>query len=112
MDVLKNINLTVRFALELCMLATYGWWGYHSGMGTMKGVLLAIILPLAVAIAWGLFLSPKAKVKLPIGTRVVMELILFGVAAWLLYSAGMVAQGMALLIIFAINRVILLLLKY
>lgn len=112
MDVLKNINLAVRFALELCMLTAYGWCGYHSGVGTMKGVLLAIILPLVVAIAWGLFLSPKAKVKLHIGTRVVMELILFGVAAWLLYNAGMVAEGMALLTIFVINRVILLLLKY
>jgi len=112
MDVLKNINLALRFGLELCMLAAYGWWGYHSGIGTFKGVSLAILLPLAVAIIWGLFLSPKAKVKLQISVRVAMELILFGVAAWLLYNAGMVAAGSALFITFVVNRAILVLLKY
>lgn len=102
----------MRFALELCMLAAYGWWGYHSGTGTVFSMVLMVALPLVVAIAWGLFLSPKAKVKPHISVRVIMELILFGIAAWLVYSAGMVVAGSALLVAFIVNRAILLLLKY
>jgi hypothetical protein len=111
MDVLKNANLAIRFALELCMLAAFGWWGYHSYSGT-EGILLAIGLPLVVAIIWGLFLSPKAKVKLPMFIRVLMELVLFGTAAWLLYNSGKAIVGEVFLLVFIVNRTILLLLKY
>lgn len=48
--------LAIRFALELTLLAVYAWWGYHAA-GVLGGAACAI----AVAVVWGLLLSPKAR---------------------------------------------------
>jgi hypothetical protein len=110
-DLLKNTNLAIRFVLELCMLAAFTYWGYHiTGRGALK-IIAAIGSPLIAAIIWGLFLSPKAKVKLILPVRVLMELILFCTAGWLLYNLGKEMQGLLLGGIFIVNRILLLLLK-
>ena len=65
MKALEGANLAVRFlVLELGALAIAAYWGYETGDGVLRWV-LAIGAPLLVAAAWGLFVSPKAKVDVP-----------------------------------------------
>jgi uncharacterized protein DUF2568 len=49
-------NLALRFLLEVGALAALAYCGYEAG-----GWLLAIVLPLAAALIWGLVASPKRK---------------------------------------------------
>jgi hypothetical protein len=71
--------LTIRFLLELCALAALGWYGATVAWW------LAILLPLAAAILWGLFASPKAR--FPAG-QIPVEILVFAGAAAAIAAAG------------------------
>jgi hypothetical protein len=71
--------LTIRFLLELCALAALGWYG------STVSWWLAVLLPLAAAILWGLFASPKARY--PAG-QVPVEVVVFAGAAGAIAAAG------------------------
>ena len=99
MKALQGANLAVRFlVLELGALAIAAYWGYESAEGVLRWV-LAIGAPLLVAAAWGLFVSPKAKVDVPRPVRFAIELTILGAAAAALASTGqeMLAIGFAAL---------------
>jgi len=111
LSVIKNINLGIRFILELCMLASFGYYGFQIAMGFSLKLLLGIGLPAVVAVIWGLFLSPRAKFDLHIIARVLMEMILFFSAAGLLHLLHYGVLAIILAITFVVNRTILLLLR-
>jgi len=91
MGALRIINLGVRFLLELAALAAFGYWGATlRASGALRAV-LAIVLPLAVAVVWGLFISPKARYSTGRPGQVGLGLIVFLVAALLLWQRGHVA---------------------
>jgi hypothetical protein len=86
----KNpINLTVRFLLELVILAAFGMWGWHwfTGWGQYAS---ALILPAIAATLWGVFRIPNdpgpAPVKTPGLVRLVIELGLFFLTVWILFT--------------------------
>ena len=84
------INLAVRFLLELAAIFIVGYWGYNlAGDGTR--ILLAILFPLLFAVLWGIFAvrgdpsrSGKTVVQTPGIIRLLLELGLFGAAAWMM----------------------------
>lgn len=78
MDILKSINLGVRFLLELCMLAAVGYWGFKTGSGWSLKILLGIGVPLLIAAIWGTFVAPKATYPLHRFTLLALETVLFG----------------------------------
>jgi Protein of unknown function (DUF2568) len=49
---------------------------------------LGIGAPVVAAAVWGAFVAPRARWPVPAGVRVVIELVLFGVAAAALAAAG------------------------
>lgn len=84
------INLIFRFFLELTAIFFFGFWGYHLG-GKGLGIILAVIFPLSFAVLWGVFAvrgdpsrSGKTVVQTPGVIRLLLELILFGAAAWMM----------------------------
>lgn len=81
------INLTVRFLLELTALAIVGYWGWNKGEGWFR-FLLAIGLPLVMAVLWGVFRVPNdpgsAIVAIPGILRLFLELSIFSFAVWAL----------------------------
>lgn len=96
--------LALRFALELTLLAVYAWWGYEAA-GVLGGAACAI----AVAVLWGLLLSPKARFPLAPPVRTGVEVVVFLVAAGALAALGLPGWGIALV---AADMVILLALRY
>jgi Protein of unknown function (DUF2568) len=84
---LRGITLTVRFLCELAMLAALAYWGFRVGDGVGAWA-LGIGAPLLAAVVWGAWVAPKARWPVPIPTRVLLELILFGAAAGALAIAG------------------------
>ena len=89
---MRAANLGLRFLLELCLLAALAY------VGLQANVLLAIVAPVAAAIVWGLFVSPKARYPLPTTLWIVVQVVLFGAAAIGLIVAGSVVPG----IVFAV----------
>jgi hypothetical protein len=98
------VNLALRFLLELGALAATGYWGWRAGGGAWR-FLLALGVPLLLAVAWGAFAVPgdpsrsgNAPVPVPGIARLIMELAIFGFAAWALYAAGQPVLGLILAI--------------
>jgi hypothetical protein len=91
---LHPLNLAIRFLLEITMLVAIGYWGFHQHDGIWRFV-LGIGLPLIAAAAWAILAVPgdrsrsgDAPVPVPGLVRLILELALFGLAAWALYAAG------------------------
>jgi hypothetical protein len=69
---IKLINLGVAFLLELAMLAALGYWGYQQGKKTMMKYAFAIGL----------------QYRLDTPARVIFEVSLYTITAFLLYKSG------------------------
>lgn len=93
------LNLTLRFLLELAALVAVGAWGWQQREDGL-GFVLAIGLPLLLAVAWGVFAVPgdpsrsgKAPVPVPGLLRLLFELAFFALAVWALYAIGQTNLG-------------------
>jgi hypothetical protein len=88
------LNLAVRLLLEIAALVGIGYWGFDQHSGIWRFI-LGIGGPLIAAAAWATFAVPddpsrssRAPVPIPGVLRLVLELSLFGLAAWALYATG------------------------
>ena len=98
MDVLKNANLGLRFLLELGALAAVAYWGFQTGDGALRWV-LGIAAPVAVAVVWWLFVSPKAAVDAPRPVRLAVELAVWTAAGAALWAAADPTLGIAFFVV-------------
>jgi hypothetical protein len=96
------INLALRFILELIALFSMGYWGWTQHDGVSR-FLWMIGLPLIAAILWGTFAVPddpsrsgQAPVPVPGILRLLLELAIFALGVWCLFSAGLPTYGMIL----------------
>lgn len=81
-------------------MIAFGSYGYHIGSGTAVGILLAIALPLAVAILWGMFLAPRAsRTVFSYPVRTALKFVVFVLASASLYAIDQGALGLAFLIV-------------
>ena len=90
--------LALRFVVELCLLAAFAVIGWGAVANHAIGIVVGLLLALVVALIWGMLLSPRRKVDLPVGVRVALELVLFGAAALGLVAAGHAPWGIALIV--------------
>lgn len=93
------LNLVFRFLLEVLALILSGIWAWHLGDASFRYV-LAIAVPLAMAVAWGVFAVPndpsrsgKTVVKTKGWIRLLLELGFFGFAAWSSFQIGWQTLG-------------------
>jgi Protein of unknown function (DUF2568) len=95
-----SAGLVLHFLLELCALAAFVSWGFHTGNGWFMKTLLGVGVPLVVAIAWGVFRVPndpgKAPVPVPGLVRLVFELLVFIFAIVGLAATGYTTLALAL----------------
>ena len=110
MLILQNINLAVRFLLEICALAAVGYWGFQTGNGMMKWV-LGIGAPIFLAMIWGVFGSPKAMIVVPTILHFFIEIIVFGIPVLALCAAGKSQLAWIYGICVVINRLLMFLWK-
>jgi hypothetical protein len=101
------INVTLRFVLELCALGALGYWGFTTGPGTLGKVVLGLGAPILAAVLWGVFVAPKAVRPLHDPAKLLVELVVFGGAAAGLFAAGQPLWASALLVVYGVNRLLL-----
>lgn len=107
MNLLKNVNLLVRFLLELCMLAALAYWGWRTGTAGLAKIGLSILLPLIAAIGWGLVMAPKASHRLTGWKYAALEVVFFGAAAAALWSQNLVKLACLFVILVIANRILI-----
>src|SRR5215212_5393199 len=107
MQILKGLNLLIRFLLELSMLAAVAYWGFKTNSGWAMKIILGIGLPIFIAVLWSLFIAPKARYPLSGIPRLVLELILLGSGAMALFASGRADLAWIYIAVLVINEVLL-----
>jgi Zn-dependent protease len=74
LELIKGINLAVRFLLELCALGALGYWGFKTGSTTIAKIALLV--------------GAQASVQLPGLVVMVLQVLVFGSAAAALVATG------------------------
>lgn len=104
-DLLKALNLVVRFFLELCMLAAVGYWGFQTGSGLWLKIILGIGLPMLVAVGW------RLAWKLSGISRLALELTLLGSGAGALFASSQPDLGWLYTAVLVINKALMIVWK-
>ena len=104
---LQGANLAARFALELGALAALAYWGFQLPASTGVRVLAGLGAPLAAAVIWALFASPKAPVAIPAAAQLAVQALVFGGAVAALAHAARPQLAWGLGIAAAVNAALL-----
>jgi hypothetical protein len=110
-EVLKTINVTLAFLLELFMLAAFSYWGFQGEKSVLLKWLLGIGLPLGIVLLWGFYLAPNSKQRLKLKAGLALSLALFLGAALALSQAGQAVLAIILASLALLNRGLALLWK-
>lgn len=88
------VNLVFRFLFELVALVVFGYWGWTLVDDPLRFV-MALVPPVLAAVLWGTFAviddpsrSGKAPVPVAGWLRLILELVFFGFAVYVLLSSG------------------------
>lgn len=101
------INIALRFILEVCALVIFAYWGFQNTQGILMKFVLGIVSPLFIAIIWGVFGSPGAPIPAKGFQRILLEVLIFGLAIFALFSIGKAALAIIYTITVIINRILL-----
>lgn len=96
---ISGLVLTGRFLTELLLLAGLAVAGARLGDGLVFSIVNAVLLPLAAAAVWGLFIAPKASRRLPEPARYSTEFVLFAGTGVALGLSGWVVAGIVLAVL-------------
>lgn len=99
-------TLALAFGLELAALASYGAWAWQEVSGPLR-IPVVIVLPLLVAVLWGVFATAGAQVTgttvvaTPGPVRLLLEMVVLwgAVAALLQIGAGIAAAVMGTVLV-------------
>jgi Protein of unknown function (DUF2568) len=108
MELFKILNLLVRFLLEFCILAIFGYWGFKTGTGTFTKTLLGIGGLILFAVVWGTFLAPKSPMRLDEPWLFLLELTIFVLTCLALYSTGKVNLTTIFGFVYIFNKILML----
>lgn len=102
-DVAKDINKALSFALELAMLAGLCYWGFYVGRVWWTGLILGVVIPVLVMTIWGILLAPKAKRRLKPVPGSIASFVLFIVSAAALSNSGLRLAALIVALAAALN---------
>jgi len=100
------MNLAAKFILELGMLASFGYAGFHLLHGPLRWV-PAFGLPIAAIVIWGLWAAPRSRHRLPTIARVPLEVGMLALAVIALAATGQVLLSTVFAVLVAVNLVLL-----
>lgn len=111
MELLKLLNLGLRLVLELCALGAWAYGGIHLAKGYVGRILLGIGFPIVIAVIWGAFGSPQAPYPAAGAYRILLELGVFVIPAYLLYRSGKPSWAILYFTVYAVNSILMLVWK-
>jgi hypothetical protein len=93
---LAGAVLTVRFLTEVALLAGLAIAGTRLGDGVVFKIVDAVLLPLAAAAVWGMFIAPRARRRLAEPARIIVEVALFAGTGLVLLLSGLPVTGIVI----------------
>jgi hypothetical protein len=90
------------FLDELALLAVLALAGARLADATAPRIALVVILPVAAAVVWGLWLAPRAKARLPYPRRLVAKLALTAVASAFLVAVSLTGLAVIFYVVSAV----------
>lgn len=103
MKTIKVINTGLSFLLELLALAIFGYFGYQLNLPGWGRVIAAVIIPLVVAILWGIFAAPNSSTRLKGLRLLVFKTVVFGAAVLVLYYVDYPSLAIIMFVIVVVN---------
>lgn len=107
MELIKSVNVGIRFLLELCFLVIFGYWGFRMGENSLMKILLGLGSFVLVSAVWGAFLAPKSHMRLHGPWLLLLEIAIFGLAVWTLYHTGSVPSATAFGVVYLLNKILM-----
>lgn len=105
---INTVNSMVAFLLEITVLVAVCYWGFHLQQGGLPiRILAGVGAPVLMAVAWGIFGSPKAPVGLPGPLDAAFRILWFGIGALAFWAAGRPIAALALIGVYALNAAML-----
>jgi hypothetical protein len=111
MKIIKVINLTAAFFLEIAMITAFGYFGFHYPQNILLKYLLMIALPVIAIVLWGYFAAPKSNHRLQQPYRMVFASGIFSVAVFTLNITGKTMLAAVFAIMVILNQLLLFIFK-
>jgi len=103
----RDLNLGLRFLLELGALGAVAAWGYFVAPRPLLSWIFAILGAALVALVWGAFVAPKAGARLDDPWRLLVEIAVFGGATLALVGIGRVRYALVYGVASALSLVLM-----
>lgn len=104
---IPSINLALRFMLELAVLASLGYWGFHLKARLFIKIVLGFGIPMLAAVIWAIYGAPGSVWELRASAHLLLELVIFGSAAAAIYVSGYRKIAIAFVLIVLLNRLLM-----
>jgi hypothetical protein len=104
---IRGLCLLVAFLLELAVLVSAGYWGFTVSPDLAVRLLAGLGVPVLLAVAWGVFASPRAARPLHGPVRAAFEIAWFAAGVALLAVAGAVIAAAVLALVYLANTALL-----
>ncbi|WP_297626381.1 YrdB family protein [Nocardia sp.] len=104
LSIIKALNATVAFALELATLVAVGYWPFTWEQTTAIRTFSALGLVAVMASVWGTFGSPGSS--LTGVTRIVFEVFWFGLGIAAVYTTRRPRLAAVFAVVFVVNAVL------
>ena len=96
-------NEALAFLLELAAIGALCWWGFDTGHGLLRHIVLGLGAPAAAITLWGLFAAPKARFPVAIPFVLLVKAVVFGSAALACHSLGHPALAWVFAVVVVLN---------
>jgi hypothetical protein len=100
---MRSANLALSFLLELCGPGALAFWGWQSTDDPVIKVVLAVGAPLVMVVVWGVFVAPKAPVRVPPVPKAILSLLILELTAAALIASGQQRLGIAFAVLILVN---------
>lgn len=107
---LRSANLILVYLLDNCLLGALAYWGFQVGPNTAMKFVLGFGAPLLLLAIWILLLSSQSPVNLRASVQRLLQAALYAAGVAALFASGQPGWGVALGVVFVLNRVLLYLL--
>lgn len=104
-DVKIGPNDILRLVLELFAFVSLGIWGFATWPVPVN-IVFGIVAPALAILLWALFRSPKAVIHLDPFGRALVEIVVFGSAAFAWWNIGAPLVGVVFGVVAVVSGVI------
>ncbi|MFE9877444.1 YrdB family protein [Streptomyces sp. NPDC005784] len=99
-------NELLAFVVEIVALASLSWWGFTTGHGQLRHIMLGVGTPLPAIVLWSLFAAPKARLRPGLPFVLVVKAVVLGGGAAAVYGVGHPVAAVVMAVVVVANTAV------